>query len=111
MKNQRIHWLIKKIEGRKNEKEKSGQTSKNVNNPCYRCGGKGHWSRTCRTPKHLIELYQESLKNKKKKIKTNFSYKDDLDHGHIDDTYLNIVDFLIDPEEKINHLIGDGSMI
>ncbi|XP_056694089.1 uncharacterized protein [Spinacia oleracea] len=27
--------------------------------PMYvrRCGGKGHWSRTCRTPKHLVELY------------------------------------------------------
>jgi hypothetical protein len=22
---------------------------------------KGHWSRTCRTPRHLVELYQASL--------------------------------------------------
>ena len=23
----------------------------------------GHWSRTCRTPKHFVDLYQASLKN------------------------------------------------
>ena len=30
---------------------------------CYRCGITGHWSRTCRTPKHFVDLYQASLKN------------------------------------------------
>jgi len=50
-----------------NEKEKGGQSSKTNENICYRCGGKGHWSRTCRTPKHLVDLYQQSLKNKGKK--------------------------------------------
>ena len=30
---------------------------------CYRCGGKGHWSFVCRTPKHLVNLYQQLLKN------------------------------------------------
>ena len=24
---------------------------------CYRCGMKSHWSRTCRTTKHLVDLY------------------------------------------------------
>lgn len=37
-------------------------TSKSV---CYRCGTSNHWAKTCRTPNHLIELYQESLKEKK----------------------------------------------
>ena len=46
---------------------KSGENSKMVTNLCYRCGMKGHWSRTCRTPKHLVDLYQESLKKKDKK--------------------------------------------
>ena len=23
----------------------------------------GHWSRTCRTPKHFVDLYQASFKN------------------------------------------------
>ncbi|XP_021736993.1 uncharacterized protein LOC110703497 [Chenopodium quinoa] len=43
---------------------------KNETNICYSCGGKGHWSRVCRTPKHLVELYQESLK-KGKKVEEN----------------------------------------
>ncbi|KAL0347964.1 UNVERIFIED_CONTAM: hypothetical protein Sangu_1024200 [Sesamum angustifolium] len=55
----------------KPEKENSGQTSKHVETSCYRYGGKDYWSHTCRTPKHLIDLYQESLKNKNKKIETN----------------------------------------
>ena len=30
---------------------------------CHRCGMTGHWSCTCRTPKHFVDLYQASLKN------------------------------------------------
>jgi hypothetical protein len=33
---------------------------------------KGHWSRTCRTPKHLVDLYQASIKEKEKGIEMNF---------------------------------------
>ena len=29
----------------------------------HRYGMTGHWSRTCRTPKHFVDLYQSSLKN------------------------------------------------
>ena len=38
---------------------------KNHENKCYRCGMKGHWSRTCRTPKHLVDLYQASIIDRK----------------------------------------------
>ena len=38
---------------------------------CYRCGIEGHWSRTCRMTKQLIDLYQASLKDKGKKVETN----------------------------------------
>ena len=41
---------------------------------CYRCGMEGHWSRTCRTTKHLVDLYQASLKDKGKRIENNFVY-------------------------------------
>ncbi|KAL0334001.1 UNVERIFIED_CONTAM: hypothetical protein Sangu_1556300 [Sesamum angustifolium] len=68
----------------------------------------GHWSRTCRTPEHLIDLYQESLKNKNKKIETNFV--DDESDGYIDMTHLDVADFFADPNGKIDHLIGDGSV-
>ncbi|XP_048619972.1 uncharacterized protein LOC125590447 [Brassica napus] len=31
---------------------------------CHRCGISNHLAKNCRTPKHLCELYQESLKDK-----------------------------------------------
>lgn len=37
---------------------------------CYRCGRKCHWSHTCNTDKHLVDLYYTS-KKWKRKIKTN----------------------------------------
>ena len=37
---------------------------KNHENKCLRCGMKGHWSHTCRTLKHLLDLYQTSIKEK-----------------------------------------------
>ncbi|KAK9050256.1 hypothetical protein SSX86_030774 [Deinandra increscens subsp. villosa] len=41
------------------------------NNSCYRCGMTNHWSRTCRTPKHLVEAYQRMIKEKGKSVETN----------------------------------------
>ena len=35
-------------------------------NKCYRCDMKGHWSCTCCTSKHLVDLYQASIKEKGK---------------------------------------------
>ena len=40
----------------------------------------GHWSCTCRTPKHLVDLYQASIKEKGKGIETNF-----VDHNDLED--------------------------
>ena len=40
---------------------------KNHENNCYRCGMKGHWSCTCRKPKHLVNLYQALRKAKEKR--------------------------------------------
>ncbi|XP_026410657.1 uncharacterized protein LOC113305880 [Papaver somniferum] len=44
---------------------------KNKEDVCYRCGMTGHWSRTCRTAKHLVNLYQASLKRLAVDIETN----------------------------------------
>ena len=35
---------------------------------------KGHWSHTCCTTKHLVNLYQSSLKRKEKNIEINFAH-------------------------------------
>ncbi|XP_070015945.1 uncharacterized protein [Nicotiana sylvestris] len=71
---------------------------------CYRCGGKGHWTKICRIPKHLVELYQASLKNKGSEA--NLVYDNEFDITHLD-----VADFFEHPDEKINHLIGDGSVV
>ncbi|XP_058775914.1 uncharacterized protein LOC131650214 [Vicia villosa] len=106
-KNTYFHPKWKNIE--KNEKE--GQSSKTNENTCYCCGGKGHLDRTYRTPKHLIDLFQKSLKNKKERIETHFANEDDdLDYGNMDVTHLDIGDFFGDLDGKIDHLIEDGSV-
>ena len=73
---------------------------------------KGHWSRTCRTPKHLADLYQESVKNKgkKKDDEANFANSDGNLEGYddpIDVTHLDVSDFYAHPEGKIDHLVGN----
>ncbi|KAI5349917.1 hypothetical protein L3X38_002808 [Prunus dulcis] len=49
-------------------KAQMSHVPRNVDSPCHRCGAKGHWVRTCRTPRHLADLYQASLKNRKVEI-------------------------------------------
>ena len=47
----------------------------------------GHWSCTCHTPKHLVDLYQASIKGKGKGIETNF-----VNHNDPEDP-MNYLDF------------------
>ncbi|XP_034200025.1 uncharacterized protein LOC117615123 [Prunus dulcis] len=49
-------------------KAQMSHVPRNVESPCHRCGAKGHWVRACRTPRHLADLYQASLKNRKVEI-------------------------------------------
>ena len=65
---------------------------------------KGHWSCTCRTPKHLVDLYQASIKEKE--VEMNFIDSDD----QVDLTYLVVSDFFKNPNGKIDHLIDDGNV-
>nr|BAF36297.1 hypothetical protein [Ipomoea trifida] len=44
-------------DSRVQDKKRSDQGSSR-SQTCYRCGCEGHWSRTCRTPKHLVEAYK-----------------------------------------------------
>ncbi|XP_070056517.1 uncharacterized protein [Nicotiana tomentosiformis] len=74
-------------------------------NACYRCGGKGHWSRACRTPKHLVELYQASLKKTEKNAEANFISEDNFDF-----MYLDVADYFALPKGEISHVIGDKSV-
>ncbi|XP_070014283.1 uncharacterized protein [Nicotiana sylvestris] len=91
-----------------NHKEWNGKGEKQKANgsetECYRCGGKGHSVNICCTPRHLVELYQSSLKNKS--LEANLVYENEFDITHLD-----VVDFFEHPDGKIVHLIGDGSMV
>ncbi|XP_073152059.1 uncharacterized protein [Henckelia pumila] len=49
-----------------NNEEEKGRNMKEYEDKCFKCGMEGHWSRTCRTPKHLVDLYQNSIKGKGK---------------------------------------------
>ena len=75
-------------------------------NKCYRCDMKGHWSCTCCTSKHLVDLYQSSIKVKGKEVEMNFIDSD----GQVDLTHLDVSDFFENPNGKIDHLIGDGNV-
>ena len=48
-------------------KETQEDTTQKRETVCYKCGCKGHWSRTCHTLPHPCKLYQESTKAKLKK--------------------------------------------
>lgn len=68
---------------------------------------KWHYSRTFRKSKHLIELYQTSLKENRKDVETNFVFRyDDIDDGPIYITHSNVQDFFENLEGRIKHLIG-----
>ncbi|KAM1126973.1 hypothetical protein ACFX2B_041577 [Malus domestica] len=45
-------------------------TPRNSEGVCHRYGDNEHWTHICRTPKHLVDLYQASLKEKG--VETNF---------------------------------------
>lgn len=90
----------------KNAKGKGVQRAvKKDEDGCYRCGMQGHWSRKCHIPKHLVDLYQASLKGKEKEIETHFA-----DHNDpLDITHLDVADFLVDPNANIDCLNNNES--
>jgi hypothetical protein len=73
------------------EMEKNSPSFKKSKSNYYRCGMINHWSRTCHTPKHLVELYQVSIKKKRKEVEINFIENESS--GLLMDTHLDISDF------------------
>ena len=78
--------------------ESTKKKSKAPQDTCYRYGMEGHWSRTYRTAKHLVDLYQASVKEKGKKIEINFTDSNGMDLSYFDN------DFLIGPSENFDYL-------
>jgi hypothetical protein len=57
-------------------KAKDQEKSKGKTFTCYKCCGPNHFARKCHTPKHLVELYQKSLKesnNNKRSYEAHFN--------------------------------------
>ena len=65
---------------------------------------KGHWSRTCRTTKHLVDPYEASLKDIGKRVETNFADGNGLDLSYFD------MDFFEGPSDNFNCLIDDENV-
>ena len=65
---------------------------------------KRHWSRTYRTAKYLVDLYQASLKKIEKNIEMNFTDAKGLDLSYYD------VDFFGAPFEKTYYLMDDENV-
>ncbi|XP_057550586.1 uncharacterized protein LOC130828639 [Amaranthus tricolor] len=71
-----------------------------------RCGMTEHWGRTCRTAKHLVDLYQASQKNKGKGAEANF-----VNEASTSGPTLDVSDFSedvnlhkLDPQEEDNYI-------
>lgn len=89
-------------------KDKGNGTSSKPQNPgsspCHRCGMMNHWAKNCRTAKHLVDLYQESLKGKNPEA--HMVYKDgenDFDHDKddlMDFETSDILNLLDDNQDK-----------
>ncbi|KAL6614983.1 hypothetical protein ACP70R_037253 [Stipagrostis hirtigluma subsp. patula] len=58
---------FKKKEWKSKKKTPQGPKYGEQDQECYRCGMRGHWSRICKTPKHIVEMYQE-LQGKLKRM-------------------------------------------
>ncbi|XP_068339127.1 uncharacterized protein [Pyrus communis] len=92
--------------GRWNRKGKNHGVQ--FHNQVLRCGGNGHWARTCRIPKHLVDLYQASLKEKD--VETNFLDQArpmdipdpvfDLS-GQLNTTHLDVPDFIVERGNEV----------
>ncbi|XP_068319784.1 uncharacterized protein [Pyrus communis] len=81
---------------------------RNSEEACHRCGGNGHWAHTGRTPKHLVDLYQASFKEKG--VETNF-----LDQvrpmdipnpvcdlsGQLNTAHLDVPDFIVEKGNEV----------
>ncbi|GJY52416.1 hypothetical protein Tco_0443263 [Tanacetum coccineum] len=83
----------------KNENDGDEKEKGVTENSCYRCGRFDHWATHCRTPKHLVALYQKYIKNRENDMESNFVYddRDDIPEGHKDQndaTHLDDDEFL-----------------
>ncbi|KAL6548807.1 hypothetical protein OROGR_008573 [Orobanche gracilis] len=81
---------------RPNRPQQRPNSRNRYDEPCDRCGIKGHWARVCRTASHLAELYQASKRKEKAEAETNLAARDDTFDDVINEniTHLDADDFI-----------------
>jgi hypothetical protein len=94
-----------KPKGRFEPKKERGYHSGEEQGECYRCEAKGHWSRRCRTPKHLVELYQQSKNKGKGQDESHFITEPEAQKH--DDIVVNANDENIHMDESEENLLDD----
>jgi hypothetical protein len=82
------------------EKKKNSPYSKKSESIYYKCDMTNHWSRTCRTPKYLVEFYQASIKKNEKEVETIFVENESS--GILMDTHLDVSDLFENVDKEIN---------
>ncbi|XP_049360088.1 uncharacterized protein LOC125824782 [Solanum verrucosum] len=101
---------------KRNGEKQEAMQKKNLESVCQRCGGMGHWSRTYRLSKRLVQLYQVSLKKgDNNNPEANFISKDNVEPIHkiynnaeanfisednVEPMHLDVADFFVFPEGK-----------
>ncbi|CAA7052886.1 unnamed protein product [Microthlaspi erraticum] len=90
--------------GRGRESDDGRAVKRKGERTCYRCGMNNHFERTCRTPKHLADLYRASQQAKNKDTETNFISDEpgpSFD-GLSDDFHLDVADYLVDLKNQLS---------
>jgi hypothetical protein len=82
------------------EKKKNSPSSIKFESSCYRCVMINHWSYTYRTPKHLVDFYQASIKKKGKEVEINFIENESS--GILMDTHLDVFYFFENIDKEID---------
>lgn len=85
---------------------------------CYWYGMNGHWSRTCHTTKHLVDIFSVLTEDKGKECLENFASQLNAtkNNDHVNDVSNDVTHFFmwliffLAYRGQINHLIGVGQV-
>jgi len=88
-------------------KKEKGDHSGEEQGECYRCGAKGHWSRKCRTPKHLVDLYQQSKNKGKGQCESHFIAEPEAQPEKRDDMVVDASNGDVQMDESEDNLHDD----
>jgi phosphoribosyl-AMP cyclohydrolase len=95
----------RKPKGRFEPEKERGDHNGEKQGECYRCGARGHWSHKCCTPKHLVDLYQQSKNKGKGQHESHFITEPESQKR--DDTVVNANDENVHMDGSEENLLDD----